>query len=213
MWNEKKLGRPAAQRCAHSTARVFPEVQFPGTVDWSARSNQCELHGSLRTRETLCRAGAVYCNFFGTGVKHRFLASRYHLPSRNFLLPTLVPTLRVGTHCSSGSTCSLRRGKEAEPPVQRVSRQSLETSSRSCLPSGNFPERVVPMQSFTPAERTCWSPRVDLLFADHLDLVDSTVVVENHKSYDAFGNVTAETNAAKDAVFAFTGKLFDDATG
>ena len=44
-------------------------------------------------------------------------------------------------------------------------------------------------------------------------MVNSSGVVQNHKSYDAFGNVTAETNAAKDTVFAFTGKLFDDATG
>jgi RHS repeat-associated protein len=52
---------------------------------------------------------------------------------------------------------------------------------------------------------------------DHLgsvrDLVDSSGTVQNHKSYDAFGNVTAETNAAVDTAFGYTGKLFDDATG
>jgi RHS repeat-associated protein len=52
---------------------------------------------------------------------------------------------------------------------------------------------------------------------DHLgsvrDLVDSTGTLQNHKSYDAFGNVMEETNAAVDTLFGFTGKLFDDATG
>ena len=87
------------------------------------------------------------------------------------------------------------------------------------------------------ANRYLWGPLFDQLLADeqidwsnsqadgdtlwaltdHLgtvrDLVDDTGVVQNHKSYDAFGNVTAETNAAIDTVFAYTGKLFDDATG
>jgi uncharacterized protein RhaS with RHS repeats len=52
---------------------------------------------------------------------------------------------------------------------------------------------------------------------DHLgtvrDLIDSSGTVQNHKSYDAFGNVIAETNAAIDTAFGYTGKLFDDATG
>jgi len=51
---------------------------------------------------------------------------------------------------------------------------------------------------------------------DHLgsvrDLVDDSGTVQNHKSYDSYGNVTAETNATVDTVFAFTGKLFDDST-
>ncbi len=41
---------------------------------------------------------------------------------------------------------------------------------------------------------------------------DTTAVV-NHKAYDAFGNVTNETNAAVDTLFGYTGRPFDDATG
>lgn len=44
------------------------------------------------------------------------------------------------------------------------------------------------------------------------DLVNDAGVLQNHKSYDAFGNVTAETNTVVDTAFGFTGKLFDDAT-
>jgi len=52
---------------------------------------------------------------------------------------------------------------------------------------------------------------------DHLgsvrDLVDDSGAVQNHKSYDAYGNVTAETNAAVDTIFGFTGKALDESTG
>jgi RHS repeat-associated protein len=41
---------------------------------------------------------------------------------------------------------------------------------------------------------------------------DTTTIV-NHRVFDAFGNITSETNAAVDLIFAFTGRLFDDATG
>jgi RHS repeat-associated protein len=52
---------------------------------------------------------------------------------------------------------------------------------------------------------------------DHLgsvrDLVNDAGVLENHKSYDSFGRVIAETNAAEDTAFGFTGRFFDDDTG
>jgi RHS repeat-associated protein len=87
------------------------------------------------------------------------------------------------------------------------------------------------------SNRYLWGPAVDQLFADeqvdwgdgdadgevlwaltdHLgtvrDLIDNSGTLQNHKSYDAFGNVMEETNAAIDTLFGFTGKLFDDATG
>ncbi len=42
------------------------------------------------------------------------------------------------------------------------------------------------------------------------DVVDDSGVLQNHKSYDSFGNVTSETNAAVDTVFGYTGRFFDD---
>jgi RHS repeat-associated protein len=52
---------------------------------------------------------------------------------------------------------------------------------------------------------------------DHLgtvrDLVDSAGAVQNHISYDSFGRVTAETNAATDFLFGFTGRELDQETG
>lgn len=87
------------------------------------------------------------------------------------------------------------------------------------------------------ANRYLWGPTVDQLMADeqvdwgnsqadgeviwalsdHLgtvrDLVDDSGVVQNHKEYDAFGNVVAESVPAVDTVFGYTGKLFDDTTG
>lgn len=52
---------------------------------------------------------------------------------------------------------------------------------------------------------------------DHLgtvrDLASDAGVVLNHKQYDAFGAVTAESQAAKDVVFGYTGRLRDDAAG
>jgi RHS repeat-associated protein len=37
--------------------------------------------------------------------------------------------------------------------------------------------------------------------------------IANEKFYDAFGNVTSETNSSVDTVFAWTGRFFDDDTG
>ncbi|MCG8449056.1 MAG: hypothetical protein MI725_05690, partial [Pirellulales bacterium] len=80
------------------------------------------------------------------------------------------------------------------------------------------------------SNRYLWAPAVDQLLADehtggnvlwaltdHLgtvrDLVDSSGVVENHTTYDAFGNVTSETDAAVDELFGYTGRAFEEATG
>jgi RHS repeat-associated protein len=57
---------------------------------------------------------------------------------------------------------------------------------------------------------------------DHLGTVRDLAVynsgtwrttVVNHRVYDAFGNMTSETNAAGDCIFGFTGLMFDEATG
>jgi RHS repeat-associated protein len=45
------------------------------------------------------------------------------------------------------------------------------------------------------------------------DLVDDAGSVQNHIEYDSFGNVTAESNAAIDHLFAFTGRERDEETG
>jgi len=37
--------------------------------------------------------------------------------------------------------------------------------------------------------------------------------IANHRVYDAYGNVTSETNAAVDCIFGYTGKLSDESTG
>jgi RHS repeat-associated protein len=53
--------------------------------------------------------------------------------------------------------------------------------------------------------------------ADHQgtirDLVDSSASLLNHVKYDSFGKVTAETNAAVDFLFAYTGREKDEETG
>jgi RHS repeat-associated protein len=89
------------------------------------------------------------------------------------------------------------------------------------------------------AHRYLWGPAVDQLLADetvtdlqtegeilwplgdHLntvrdlaaydDLTDTTTIA-NHRVYDAYGNVTSETNAAVDCVFGYTGRPFDETT-
>ena len=90
------------------------------------------------------------------------------------------------------------------------------------------------------AHRYLWSNQVDELLADeqatslstggntlwglgdHLgtlrdiaDLNEGTGVtsVTNHRTYNVFGKLTAETNSAVDLLFGFTGKQLDDATG
>ncbi len=90
------------------------------------------------------------------------------------------------------------------------------------------------------SHRYLWSDRVDELLADeqvtslstpgdtlyalsdHLGTIrdianfnESTSVtsVTNHRTYNSFGKLVAETNAAVDLIFGFTGKQLDDATG
>ncbi len=90
------------------------------------------------------------------------------------------------------------------------------------------------------SHRYLWSDRVDELLADeqvtslsapgdtlyalsdHLGTIrdianfnESTSVtsVTNHRTYNSFGKLISETNAAVDLIFGFTGKQFDDATG
>ncbi len=52
---------------------------------------------------------------------------------------------------------------------------------------------------------------------DHLgtarDLIDSAGTVINHRQYDSFGNLTAESNAAVDHIFGYTGREYDAETG
>ena len=40
-----------------------------------------------------------------------------------------------------------------------------------------------------------------------------TTTIANDKFYDAYGNVTSETNSTIDTLFAYTGRFFDDDTG
>jgi RHS repeat-associated protein len=89
------------------------------------------------------------------------------------------------------------------------------------------------------SHRYLWGPAVDQLLADetvdnggaedvlwplgdwqgsvrHLAEYDestSTTSIENEKFYDAYGNVTSESNSAVDTLFGYTGRMFDDDTG
>jgi len=89
-------------------------------------------------------------------------------------------------------------------------------------------------------DRYMWGPAVDYLLSDeqltspttpgtvywaltdHLNTVrdlalydfgTDTTSVANHRVYDAYGNLTGETNAAVDCLFGYTGRQFDEATG
>ena len=88
------------------------------------------------------------------------------------------------------------------------------------------------------SHRYLWGPAVDQLLADetvddggpedilwpltdwqgsvrHLasyNAATNTTTIENEKFYDAYGNVTSETNSAVDTLFAYTGRLWDDDT-
>ena len=66
------------------------------------------------------------------------------------------------------------------------------------------------------AEDVLW-PLTDNLgtvrdLATYDDATDTTTIA-NHKAYDAFGNVTNETNSAVDTLFGYTGRMWDDDTG
>ena len=45
------------------------------------------------------------------------------------------------------------------------------------------------------------------------DLVNSTGAVQNHLTYNNFGKITAETNAAVDYLFGYTGMERDEKLG
>jgi hypothetical protein len=40
-----------------------------------------------------------------------------------------------------------------------------------------------------------------------------TTTIINHRVYDAFGNLTSQTNAAVDCLFGYAGQMFDQNTG
>ncbi len=90
------------------------------------------------------------------------------------------------------------------------------------------------------AHRYLWGPAVDQILADEqltspgtpgtvlwpladnlgtvrdlaqYDSQTDTTTVANHRVYDAFGELQSETNPAVDHLFAYTARLFDDATG
>jgi RHS repeat-associated protein len=89
------------------------------------------------------------------------------------------------------------------------------------------------------SHRYLWGPAVDQLLADetagnggpedilwpltdwqgsvrHLatyNAATDTTTIENEKFYDAYGNVTSETNSSVDTLFAYTGRFFDEDTG
>ena len=48
--------------------------------------------------------------------------------------------------------------------------------------------------------------------ATYDNAVDRTTIA-NHRTYDAFGNLTSETDTAIDSLFGFTGRPFDEQTG
>ena len=61
-----------------------------------------------------------------------------------------------------------------------------------------------------------------VLLADHLGTIrdianfnesTSATSVTNHRTYNSFGKLVSETNAAVDLIFGYTGKQLDDATG
>jgi RHS repeat-associated protein len=58
--------------------------------------------------------------------------------------------------------------------------------------------------------------------ADHLGTIQDlashnssthATTIDNHRTYDSYGNVASETNSAVDEIFGFTGRLLDDQTG
>ena len=89
------------------------------------------------------------------------------------------------------------------------------------------------------SHRYLWGPAVDQLLADetvdnggpedilwpltdwqgsvrHLATYDASTdvtTVANEKFYDAYGNVTSESNSAVDTIFGYTGRFLDDDTG
>jgi RHS repeat-associated protein len=81
----------------------------------------------------------------------------------------------------------------------------------------------------TPTHRYLYGPGVDQVLADETqtsvnwalvdnlgtvrDVIDSNGVVQDHISYDSFGNVTSETNPDVDFRYGYTGRERDEETG
>jgi RHS repeat-associated protein len=90
------------------------------------------------------------------------------------------------------------------------------------------------------SHRYLWGPAVDQLLADEqvttpsqagevvwpladnqgtvrdlavYDAATGTTTIINHRVYDAFGNLTSQTNAAVDCLFGYAGQMFDQNTG
>ena len=78
--------------------------------------------------------------------------------------------------------------------------------------------------------RNLWGPQADQLFADETavgnvlwpladnentirDVVNATGAVQDHLVYDAFGNITSQTNASQQSQYTYTGQMLDPATG
>jgi RHS repeat-associated protein len=85
---------------------------------------------------------------------------------------------------------------------------------------GPLVDQVLADERFTPssAGQQPSSPGAVLFpLADHQnttrDLVDASGTVVNHLSYDSFGKLTAETNAAVDYLFGYAGMERDEETG
>ena len=85
-------------------------------------------------------------------------------------------------------------------------------------------------QNATPTQRYLYGPQVDQVLAqednagqvlwllsDHLgtvkDLVDDTGNVLNHRTYDSYGNLIAQSNAEFSSRYGFTGRELDEETG
>jgi len=109
---------------------------------------------------------------------------------------------------------TLRRQPKFTRVCHCFARSSAETTGWHCLPSGKqWPTAHV--DGGTP-ELVKWT------LTDHLNTVrdiarydsetQSTTVV-NHLVYDAYGNVTSETNSAVESLFLFTARPFDPDTG
>lgn len=84
--------------------------------------------------------------------------------------------------------------------------------------------------SGTQTHRCLHGPEIDPILADEniyggvlwaltdnqgtvRDLVDSTGTIQNHITYDSFGQITGETNPAIDTRFGYTGRELDAETG
>jgi RHS repeat-associated protein len=79
---------------------------------------------------------------------------------------------------------------------------------RSRLLHGPAVDMILADEQLTDPANLLWP------LADHLgsvrDLVDSTGAIQNHLTYDSFGNIVQESAPSVDHIFAFTGRERDD---